>query len=200
MDFVEVDVNTRSLTGAKSPSVLSVSVAGLLEHQKIHTPVSNGLCTRSDYGVNPIIVVPAFAEAHNMLSNPHLVELELSQEDNGFNIERVTAHLMRAANTGLKMEREINEGIWEVLSELLDFLEVRLHHVVPDKNGAAATELDWVAFCRTPHGWGCIPFSGEGKRKRGTGGDSVLQNFFALQRLLVIDPVRKQSSHPLKLA
>ena len=200
MDFVEVDVNTRSLTGAKSPSVLSVSVAGLLEHQKIHTPVSNGLCTRSDYGVNPIMVVPAFAEAYNMLANPHLVKLELSQEDEGFNIERVTAHLMRAANTGLKNEKEINKGIWVVLRELFDFLDVRLHHAVPDKNNAMATEIDWLAFCRTPHGWLCLPFSGEGKRKRGARGDSVLQNFFALQCLLAIDPVRKQPSNPLKLA
>ncbi|KAM5544376.1 hypothetical protein V8D89_002036 [Ganoderma adspersum] len=168
--------------GLKDVVSLYKACKNYMDFVEIWTPISNSLCTHSDYGVNPVIVVSAFAEAHNMLANPHLVKLELSLEDNSFNTKHVTAHFMRAANTRLKREKQINKGLFVVLSELFNFIEIELHHIVRDKNGNMATEIDWVAFCRTPHGWMCVPFSGEGKKKCGIRGNSVLQNFFALLR------------------
>ncbi|PIL30349.1 hypothetical protein GSI_07534 [Ganoderma sinense ZZ0214-1] len=189
MEFVRTDVAARIATGLPSPSKVSAGVSKLPPEQKERTPISNGLCTRSDYGVNPIVIVPIFAEAHNMLRNLHLVNLELSSDLNGVNVKRTACKLIIAANKKCKNEKEFNTGIFEVLKELLhtEIFEFHLHYTLYDDRGKPLTELDWVAFCRTAHGWVCVPFSGEGKQRRGVGGDSILQNFCALQRLLAMD-------------
>ncbi|PIL30338.1 hypothetical protein GSI_07523 [Ganoderma sinense ZZ0214-1] len=188
MNAVEMDVENRLETGVASPAKVSADVSKFLSEQKTRTPISNGLLTHSDYGVNPIVLIPIFAEIHNMLAHPDLVTLELSQEVSSFNAKRTTSHFISAVHAKVKDEKEFNAGIFVVLKELLgDIVELHLHKVFNDKAGRT-TEIDWVAFCRTAHGWMCVPFSGEGKMRRGVGGDSILQNFCALQRLLATQP------------
>ncbi|PIL36521.1 hypothetical protein GSI_00210 [Ganoderma sinense ZZ0214-1] len=159
----------------------------LVRRQKSQTPASNNLWPRSEYGPNPVTLVPIFAETYNMLAYPETVELEIGTREGAFDVHRNVSRFILAANQQFNNEKKFSAGIFVVLKELLDFLDLELHHTVySGLDDSQAAEIDWIGFCHTVHRMLCIPFSGKGREKYGTEGDSIVQNLLELQRLLAI--------------
>ncbi|KAI1787835.1 hypothetical protein LXA43DRAFT_950780 [Ganoderma leucocontextum] len=165
------------------------TVAGLAPPAKVST-------NTSFYGPDPILLDPIFAEAYNLLLNPDLVELEESSHERDFDIYHVVSQFRTICNTTYTEESDFNLAVVSVLQDFLDFISVELHFKVYDRNNILVTEIDWLSFCHTVHGLACVPFSGEGKKGRNTGGGSVLQSFLSLQRLFAVS---KELKHYLML-
>ncbi|KAI1782699.1 hypothetical protein LXA43DRAFT_425094 [Ganoderma leucocontextum] len=193
LQLVEINLANRGETGLAPPA--KVSANPLLFSGP---PVSVGLCPTSDYGPDPILVDPIFAEAYSLLLNPDLVELETSSptHTHGFDIYYVASQFRTICNTIFMDESDFNTAVVSVLQELLDFIPVELHFKVYDGDNTLVAEIDWLSLCHTVHGLTFVPFTGEGKKGRNTGGDSVLQTFLSMQRFFAVS---EQLKHYLKL-
>nr|VWO99299.1 Uncharacterized protein [Ganoderma boninense] len=190
---VAKDLENRGRAGLLSPSVISKKPSKLPTSQREKTPITTGMCPGYDYGSSPITVIPIFVEAYNQLARPSSVQLERGSRQGGFDIFRALSRLTVAVNQHFDDEHKFNEGVFDALKVLLDFDELDLvsHFEIHALDGSLATEIDWLGFCQTIQGHLCLAFSREGKEDYGSGGDSILQNFLALQRMLALCPELK---------
>nr|VWO96836.1 N/A [Ganoderma boninense] len=184
MNLVRQDVDKEIKVRPTWLSKVSKNVTQYLPKQQASTPASNSPCPKSNYGPNPVTLVPIFAEAYNMLAHPESVELEVGTREGTFDIHRNVSRFILAVREQPNDEKVFSAGISVILKDLLDFLDLELHYSVNDCNRRQVAEIDSVGFCHTAHRMMCVPFSGKSREEYGTGGDSIAQNILALKRLL----------------